>query len=192
MTDLSPAFSAQLAEVSVDEDTGEVTLHRLVIVQDVGRALNPAAIGGQMMGGAVQGIGWALHEDLAYDDGGQLIAGSWMDYSVPDVLQVAPDLDVVIIEVPSEHGVLGIRGVGEAPVVPTPAAIANAIADASGARMTQLPITAPSLRAALNQWRQRPQRGQLASAQLHTSTDRVATRPPGGLGIEKFRGMILG
>ena len=150
VTDLSPAFSAQLAEVSVDEDTGEVTLHRLVIVQDVGRALNPAAIGGQMMGGAVQGIGWALHEDLAYDEGGQLIAGSWMDYSVPDVLQVAPDLDVVIIEVPSDHGVLGIRGVGEAPVVPTPAAIANAIADASGARMTQLPITAPSLRAALH------------------------------------------
>ncbi len=150
VTDLSPAFSAQLAEVSVDEDTGEVTLHRLVIVQDVGRALNPAAIGGQMMGGAVQGIGWALHEDLAYDEGGQLIAGSWMDYSVPDVLQVAPDLDVVIIEVPSEHGVLGIRGVGEAPVVPTPAAIANAIADASGARMTRLPITAPALRAALN------------------------------------------
>ena len=150
VTDLSPAFSAQLAEVSVDADTGEVTLHRLVIVQDVGRALNPAAIGGQMMGGAVQGIGWALHEDLAYDEGGQLIAGSWMDYSVPDVLQVAPDLDVVIIEVPSEHGVLGIRGVGEAPVVPTPAAIANAIADASGARMTRLPITAPALRAALN------------------------------------------
>ena len=150
VTDLSPAFSAQLAEVSVDEDTGEVTLHRLVIVQDVGRALNPAAIGGQMMGGAAQGIGWALHEDLAYDEGGQLVAGSWMDYSVPDVLQVAPDLDVVIIEVPSEHGVLGIRGVGEAPVVPTPAAIANAIADASGARMTQLPITAPALRAALN------------------------------------------
>ena len=150
VTDLSPAFSAQLAEVSVDEDTGEVTLHRLVIVQDVGRALNPAAIGGQMMGGAVQGIGWALHENLAYDEGGQLIAGSWMDYSVPDVLQVAPDLDVVIIEVPSEHGVLGVRGVGEAPVVPTPAAIANAIADVSGARMTTLPITAPSLRDALH------------------------------------------
>lgn len=150
VTDFSPMFSAQLAEVSVDEDTGEVTLHRLVIVQDVGRALNPAAIGGQMMGGAVQGIGWALHENLAYDEGGQLIAGSWMDYSVPDVLQTASELDVVIIEVPSEHGVLGIRGVGEPPVVPTPAAIANAIADASGARMTQLPISSPALRAALN------------------------------------------
>ena len=150
VTDLSPAFSAQLAEVSLDAETGAVTLHRLVIVQDVGKALNPAAIGGQMMGGAVQGIGWALHEDLAYDEGGQLVAGSWMDYSIPDVLQVAPDLDVVIIEVPSEHGVLGVRGVGEAPVVPTPAAIANAIADASGARPTRLPITAPSLRAALN------------------------------------------
>lgn len=138
----SPGFSAQLAEVSVDEDTGAVKLHRLVVVQDVGRALNPAAVEGQMTGGAVQGIGWALYEQLAYDDQGQLLTATFNDYAIPHITQ-SPEIDLVRVEVPSPTGPFGAKGVGEPPVIPTAAAIGNAIADACGARMETLPMTAP-------------------------------------------------
>jgi CO/xanthine dehydrogenase Mo-binding subunit len=148
-TESAPAFSAQLAEVEVDRETGEVRLHKLVVVQDVGRAVNPLAIRGQMMGGATQGIGWALYEQMIYDANGQLLTGSWMDYAVPNIIQTPPAVETIIVEVPSETGPYGARGVGEAPVVPTAAAIANAIADATGARLTDLPMTAPRVLAAL-------------------------------------------
>ncbi|MEK7312562.1 MAG: xanthine dehydrogenase family protein molybdopterin-binding subunit, partial [Chloroflexota bacterium] len=147
-TATAPAFNAQLAEVEVDRETGEVRLHRLIIVQDVGRAINPLAIEGQMMGGATQGIGWALYEKMEYDSQGQLLTGSWMDYAVPNIIQT-PAMEAVIVEVPSEHGPFGARGVGEAPVVPTAAAIANAIADATGIRLRDLPMTAPRVLEAL-------------------------------------------
>ncbi len=145
----APAFSAQLAEVEVDRETGEVHLHRLVIVQDAGRAINPLAIQGQMMGGATQGVGWALYEKMIYDTSGQLLTGTWMDYAVPHSTQAAPNMETVIIEIPSENGPFGARGVGEVPVVPTPAAIANAIADATGIRLSDLPMTAPKVMSAL-------------------------------------------
>jgi CO/xanthine dehydrogenase Mo-binding subunit len=147
-TSQAPGFSAQLAEVEVDRDTGEVHVRRLVIVQDVGRAINPAAIRGQMMGGATQGMGWALFERMEYDAGGQLLTGSWMDYAIPSIAHM-PQLETVIVEAPSEHGPFGARGVGEPPVVPTAAAIANAIADATGVRLSDLPMTAPRVLAAL-------------------------------------------
>jgi CO/xanthine dehydrogenase Mo-binding subunit len=147
-TATAPAFNAQLAEVGVDRETGEVRLQRLIIVQDVGRAINPLAIEGQMMGGATQGIGWALYEKMEYDSQGQLLTGSWMDYAVPNIIQT-PAMEAVIVEVPSEHGPFGARGVGEAPVVPTAAAIANAIADATGIRLRDLPMTAPRVLEAL-------------------------------------------
>ena len=76
----SPGFSAQLAEVSVDEETGKVELHKLIVVQDVGKAINPAAVEGQMSGGAIQGVGWALYEELAYDPQGQLLTATFNDY----------------------------------------------------------------------------------------------------------------
>ena len=145
----APAFNAQLAEVEVDRETGVVRLHRLVVVQDVGRAINPLAIQGQMMGGATQGIGWALYEKMGYDQQGQLLTGSWMDYALPDIIQTPSSIETVIVEVPSENGPFGARGVGEPPVVPTAAAIANAIADATGVRLSDLPMTAPSVLAAL-------------------------------------------
>ncbi len=145
----APAFNAQLAEVEVDRETGEVRLHRLVVVQDVGRAINPPAVQGQMLGGAMQGVGWALYEKMAYDAQGQLLTVSWMDYAVPDITRTAPIMEAVIVEVPSENGPYGARGVGEAPVVPTAAAIANAIADAAGVRLTDLPMTAPEVLEAL-------------------------------------------
>ncbi|HVR28632.1 MAG TPA: xanthine dehydrogenase family protein molybdopterin-binding subunit [Thermoanaerobaculia bacterium] len=139
----SPAFCAQLAEVEVDRETGHVTLHKLVIVQDAGRAINPAAVEGQMMGGALQGVGWALFEGLEHGDGGQLLTGSLMDYAVPGVDQSPHALETEIVEVPAELGPMGARGVGEPPVIATAAAIANAITDATSARLTRLPMTPP-------------------------------------------------
>ena len=150
VTDRAPSFSAQVAEVEVDEETGEVNLLNLAVVQDVGRAINPLAVEGQMQGGAVQGVGWALYEEMRYDDDGQLLSGSWMDYALPDAVQAAP-IHTHIVEVPSKSGPFGARGVGEPPVIPTVAAIANAVADATGVRMTQTPMTAPRVLAALEQ-----------------------------------------
>jgi CO/xanthine dehydrogenase Mo-binding subunit len=144
----SPAFAAHLTEVAVDPDTGGVEILGHVAVQDVGRAINPAAVESQIHGGVVQGFGWALLERMAYDEHGQLLAATLMDYALPHSLQT-PRIDTVLVEVPSDHGPFGAKGVGEPPVVGVPAAVANAIADATGARATDLPITAEALRAAL-------------------------------------------
>jgi CO/xanthine dehydrogenase Mo-binding subunit len=145
----SPGFCAQLAEVEVDRDTGVVKVHRLVVVQDVGRKLNPAGIEGQMMGGATQGLGLALYENMTYDEHGQLLTASWMDYTVPHITQGALDFETVIVEVPADHGPFGARGVGEPPIIPTAAAVANAIADAVGTHPPDLPMTPPRVLAAL-------------------------------------------
>jgi CO/xanthine dehydrogenase Mo-binding subunit len=144
----SPAFAAHLTEVAVDPDTGGVEVLGHVAVQDVGRAINPAAVESQMHGGVVQGFGWALLERMAYDEQGQLLAATLMDYALPHSLQT-PRIDTVIVEVPSDHGPFGAKGVGEPPVVGVPAAVANAVADAAGVRITELPITSAAVRAAL-------------------------------------------
>ena len=102
------------------------------------------------MGGATQGLGWALYEKMVYDEQGQLLTGSWLDYNLPHSSQGAELIDTIVVEVPSDKGPFGARGVGEPPVIPTPAAVANAIANATGARMTDLPMTAPKVLAALN------------------------------------------
>ncbi|HLI51725.1 MAG TPA: xanthine dehydrogenase family protein molybdopterin-binding subunit, partial [Thermomicrobiaceae bacterium] len=148
VTARAPGFSGQLAHVKVDPDTGEVEILEMVAAQDVGRALNPALVSGQIMGGVTQGIGWALHEGLIYDSNGQPLNPSLMDYSLPNAHQ-APPIDVQIIELPSVAGPFGAKGVGEPPIIPTAAAIANAIADATGARVSQLPMTAERVRAAI-------------------------------------------
>ncbi len=148
VTDRAPSFCAQIAEVEVDEETGEVNLLNLAVVQEVGRAINPLTVEGQMQGGAVQGVGWALYEEMRYDDDGQLLSGSWMDYAMPDAVQASP-IQTQIVEVPSISGPYGARGVGEPPVIPTVAAIANAVAHATGVRMTQTPMTAPRVLEAL-------------------------------------------
>ena len=150
ITDRAPSFCAQIAEVEVDEETGDVNLLNLAVVQDVGRAINPLAVEGQMQGGAVQGVGWALLEEMRYDADGQLLSGSWMDYAMPDSVQAAP-IQTQIVEVPSRSGPFGARGVGEPPVIPTVAAIANAVADATGLRLSQTPMTAPRVLEALAQ-----------------------------------------
>jgi CO/xanthine dehydrogenase Mo-binding subunit len=136
--------------VRVDRETGEVEVLRLVVAQDVGRALNPALVEGQMRGGVVQGLGWALLEELAHDEDGRLLTGSFLDYAIPTAEQV-PEIETVIVEVPAPDGPFGAKGIGEAPVVAAPAAIANAVAAASGVRMHELPITAPRLWAAMHE-----------------------------------------
>ncbi|MEZ4865448.1 MAG: xanthine dehydrogenase family protein molybdopterin-binding subunit [Caldilineaceae bacterium] len=150
VTSQSPGFSAQLAEVEVDKETGAVQVHKLVVVQDVGRAINPAAVEGQMMGGAMQGVGWALYEGMVYDEYGQPLTASWMDYNVPNFTQAVKSMETVLVEVPSDFGPYGAKGVGEPPVTPTAGAIGNAIRDALGVRLTELPMTAPRVRQALS------------------------------------------
>ena len=138
----APQAAAHLSHVRVDPETGAVTALRHVIAQDVGHALNPALVEGQMLGGTVQGLGWALLEELVHDEHGQLITGSLVDYALPVAASVPP-IDTEIVEVPAPEGPYGAKGVGEAPVVAVAGAVANAIAAATGGtRVRQLPMTA--------------------------------------------------
>ena len=132
----------------MDTETGRTRVISHLVVQDVGRAINPAAIEGQIQGAVAQGVGWALFEKMAYDEAGQLLSATFMDYALPQSDQVPP-VDTILVEVPSELGPYGAKGVGEPPVIAAPAAIANAIRDAIGARLTELPITGEALRRAL-------------------------------------------
>jgi CO/xanthine dehydrogenase Mo-binding subunit len=139
-TQQAPGFAAQLARLEVDPDTGEVTIVDFVIVQDVGKAINPIGVEGQMQGGAVQSLGMALTEGLMFDDSGRLTNPSLLDYRKLTAADL-PDLETIIVEVPSPAGPFGARGVGEPPIIPAPAAIGNAIHDATGARLTELPLS---------------------------------------------------
>ena len=133
------AFGAHIVDVEVDPETGQVTLLRYTVVQDVGRAIHPAQVEGQMQGGTAQGIGWALYEGYEYQDG-QMLNPTFLDYKLPTALDV-PAIETVIVEVPYLKHPYGVRGVGEMPIVPPPAAIANAIYRALGVRSSQLPMT---------------------------------------------------
>jgi len=122
---------------------------RMVIAQDVGRMLNPALVEGQLLGGTTQGLGWALYEELAHDDAGQLRTGSFVDYAIPDAGGVPP-IELRIVEVPAPDGPFGAKGIGEAPVIAAAAAMANAVAAAVGVRMRELPMTPGRVWAALS------------------------------------------
>ncbi len=135
----SPMFAVHLVRVAVDPETGEVRVLDYVAAQDVGRAINPAEVEGQIHGGVTQGIGWALFEGFEYDENGQLLTSTLMDYALP-YSQDVPNITPILVEIPSVRGPFGAKGVGEPPVVPGAAAIANAIYDAVGARVTQLPM----------------------------------------------------
>ncbi|HEY6407534.1 MAG TPA: molybdopterin cofactor-binding domain-containing protein, partial [Ktedonobacteraceae bacterium] len=140
----SPMFTAHVAKVAVDLETGEVRVLDYVAVQDVGFAINPAEVEGQITGGVTQGIGWALFEGLVYDENGQALTTTLMDYALPHIEDV-PNITPILVEIPSALGPFGAKGVGEPPVVPVGAAIANAVFDAVGVRMTHLPITSEQL-----------------------------------------------
>jgi CO/xanthine dehydrogenase Mo-binding subunit len=135
-----PGFGFHIVDVEVDAETGKVTILRYTALQDVGRAIHPSYVEGQLQGGVAQGIGWALNEEYVYDAQGRLLNTSYLDYRLP----VAPDLpmiDTVLIEAPNPGHPFGVRGVGETPIVPPAAALANAIYRAIGLRLTELPMS---------------------------------------------------
>ena len=134
------AFATHIVDVEVDTDTGKVEILRYTAAQDVGKAIHPSYVEGQIQGGAVQGIGWALNEEYVYNDEGQMLNASFLDYRMPTTYDV-PMIEAVIVEVPNPGHPYGVRGVGEVPIVPPPAAIANAIYQAIGVRMDVLPMS---------------------------------------------------
>jgi len=145
---LGVEIGAHVCDVEVDPRTGLVTVLRYTAFQDVGLALNPAAVEGQMEGSVVQGLGWALTEGFDYGPDGRLRNASLLDYRMPTALDV-PKIDCVIVETPVPNVPYGVRGVGEVPIVPPAAAVANAIARATGVRMTRMPMTPERVLAAL-------------------------------------------
>jgi CO/xanthine dehydrogenase Mo-binding subunit len=136
------AFATHVVDVEVDADTGKVTILRYTAAQDVGTAIHPAYVEGQIQGGAVQGIGWGLNEEYFYDDKGVMRNPTYLDYRVPTCYDL-PMIDTIMVEVPNPGHPYGVRGVGEVPIVPPPAALANAIYRAVGVRMKQLPMSPP-------------------------------------------------
>ncbi len=135
-----PSIAVHLVDVEVDPETGKVDILRYTAVQDAGKAIHPAYVEGQIQGGAVQGIGWALNEEYVYNDSGEMLNKSFLDYRMPTTLDL-PMIDTVIVEVANPNHPYGVRGVGEVPIVPPMAAISNAIYDAVGVRMNDLPMS---------------------------------------------------
>ena len=144
VTGAGPGFGVHLVDVAVDKETGRVDVTRYTVIQDVGKAIHPLQCEGQLQGGAVQGIGWGLNEEYVYGEDGRLQNPGFLDYRVP-VASDVPMIDIEMIEVPNPKHPFGLRGVGEVPVVPTMAAIANAIGDAIGIRPQSLPMSPPKV-----------------------------------------------
>ncbi|MBN9564318.1 MAG: xanthine dehydrogenase family protein molybdopterin-binding subunit [Alphaproteobacteria bacterium] len=144
-----PGFGTHICDVEVDPETGKVTVLRYTAIQDVGRAIHPSYVEGQIQGGAVQGIGWALNEEYIYDKNGKMDNAGFLDYRVP-VASDLPMIDTVMVEVPNPRHPFGAKGVGEVPIVPPMAAVANAIRGAIGIRMEHLPMSPPKVRAPLD------------------------------------------
>src|SRR5579864_6538023 len=140
----SPMFTVHIARVRFDGETGAYRLVGYAAIQDVGHAINPPEVEGQVHGGAAQALGRALGEQLAYDEEGQLRTGSFLDYELPSI-DTIPEMDVRLIEVPSPVGPLGAKGVGEPPAIPGPAALADAVSRAFGVRVREVPIDRWSL-----------------------------------------------
>ena len=134
------AFSTHIVDVEVDPETGKVDILRYTAVQDAGKAIHPSYVEGQIQGGVVQGIGWALNEEYFFNEEGGMVNSSFLDYRMPTSLDL-PMIDTVIVEVANPGHPYGVRGVGEVPIVPPMAAIANAIHDAIGTRMEELPMS---------------------------------------------------
>ena len=133
-------YAVHIADVAVDGETGKTDVTRFTAVQDAGKAVHPSYVEGQMQGGAVQGIGWALNEEYFFDETGKMLNSSFLDYRMPTTLDL-PMIDTVIVEVANPGHPYGVRGVGEAAICPPMAAVANAVTGATGHRMRSLPIT---------------------------------------------------
>lgn len=145
---LAPSVSGHVARIRVDRDTGAVTVLEDHVVQDVGRVLNPALVNGQQHGAAAQVVGWATLEALVHDEAGQLLTGTFLDYALPRVDDIGV-LATTEVEVPAPDGPMGAKGIGESPVIAGAAAIANAVAAATGVRLRELPMTRPRVWRAL-------------------------------------------
>jgi CO/xanthine dehydrogenase Mo-binding subunit len=145
----APGFASQFCDVEVDPETGKVTILRFVAAQDVGTAIHPSYVEGQIQGGVVQGIGWALSEEYIYDKQGRLDNAGFLDYRCP-VASDLPMIEPLLVEVPNPAHPYGAKGVGEVNICPPMAAIANAIDNAIGRRLTELPMSPPKIRAALD------------------------------------------
>ena len=135
-----PIIAGNLVDVEVDPETGKVDVLRYTAFMDVGTAIHPAYVEGQIQGGTVQGIGWALNEGYVYDENGSMQNSSFLDYRMPTSLDV-PMIDTVMIEVPNPKHPFGVRGVGEAPIIPPLPALAIAVSNAIGVKMSDLPLT---------------------------------------------------
>ncbi|MFQ5954029.1 MAG: xanthine dehydrogenase family protein molybdopterin-binding subunit [Kiloniellales bacterium] len=145
-----PSFGTHIVDLEVDKETGRATVKRYTVVQDAGRAVHPAYVEGQYQGGAVQGIGWAFNEEYIYGADGRLENPGFLDYRIP-VASDVPMIDTVVVEVPNPRHPYGVRGVGETPIVPPMAAIANAMEDALGIRFTDLPMSPPRVLKAIEE-----------------------------------------
>ena len=146
------SFAGNIVDVEVDPETGKVDILRFTVFQDAGKAVHPSYVEGQMQGGSVQGIGWALNEEYFMNEGGQMMNSSLLDYRMPTILDL-PMIDTVIIEVANPGHPFGVRGVGEASIVPPTPAIANAIHNAIGVRMDKLPMNPAATMGAI--WKQK-------------------------------------
>ena len=142
-------FSVNWTDVAVDRETGKVDVKAYTAIQDAGRAIHPAYVEGQMQGGAVQGLGWALNEEYIYDDNGVMENAGFLDYRVP-VASDLPMIDTQIVEVPNPTHPYGVRGVGETPITAPLAATSNAVCDALGFRVSELPMSPPRLLEAID------------------------------------------
>ena len=149
VTGAGPGFGVHCVDLKVDEDTGCVTVGRYTAAQDVGTAIHPSYVEGQLQGGAVQGVGWALNEEYIYNSKGKLENPGFLDYRMP-VASDLPMIETILVEVPNPQHPYGVRGVGEVPIVPPTAAVGNAIARATGVRMVDLPMSPPRLSEALD------------------------------------------
>jgi len=142
------SFATHICDVEVDPETGRTRVIRYTVVQDAGKAVHPSYVEGQYQGGAAQGIGWALNEEYIYGKDGRLQNPSFLDYRIP-VCSDLPMIDTVILEIPNPNHPYGVRGVGETSIVPPLAAIANAVSNAFGVRMTHTPMSPPRVLKAL-------------------------------------------
>ncbi len=144
-----PGFGVHLCDVEVDPETGHVTVLRYTAAQDVGKAIHPAYVEGQIQGGVAQGVGWALNEEYIFDRTGHMENAGFLDYRVP-VASDLPMIDSILVEVANPRHPFGAKGVGEVPIVPPLAAVGNAVSAAIGKRLTDLPMAPPKIRAAID------------------------------------------
>jgi carbon-monoxide dehydrogenase large subunit len=168
---LTYSYGAHVAHVAVDAETGKLEVQRYVVVEDIGRCINPLLVHGQAAGGAVQGIGATILEELVYDSNGQLLAGTFMDYPLPTSQDVPLIEDIILEEAPSPHNPLGVKGAGEGGIVATGAALANAVAQALaplGVQVTELPLSPNRLR----EWIQQAEsRASKAESETHSGKE---------------------